>query len=110
MNLRAGQSQSFELSSFRIFDQKADSPLVSRADSSTQQIIDNAVLTGLEGSTVLYVAHRLEILTQFDRVMVMDQGRIVEFGDPRTLLQNPDSLFASTFNKANSQISSLNAK
>jgi ABC-type multidrug transport system fused ATPase/permease subunit len=63
-------------------------------------------MNGFEGSTVLYIAHRLEILSQFDRVMVMDQGQIAEFGDPRTLLQNPDSLFASTFRKANSQISS----
>ncbi|KAJ5195611.1 uncharacterized protein N7498_009049 [Penicillium cinerascens] len=78
----------------------------SRVDSSTQQIIDSAVLGGFEGSTVLYVAHRLEILSQFDRVMVMDKGQIVEFGDPRELLQKPDSLFASTFSKANSQISS----
>ncbi|KAF2259644.1 hypothetical protein CC78DRAFT_474996 [Lojkania enalia] len=81
----------------------------SRADSSTQQIIDSAVLSGFEGSTVVYVAHRLEILSQFDRVMVMDQGQIVEFGDPRTLLQMPNSLFASTFSKAHSQISNLNS-
>jgi ABC-type multidrug transport system fused ATPase/permease subunit len=58
---------------------------------------------------VLYIAHRLEILAQFDCVIVMDQGRIAEFGDPRELLQNPDSHFASTFKKAQSQISSLNA-
>jgi len=38
--------------------------------------------------------------------MVMDKGQIAEFGDPRELLQKPDSLFASTFSKANSQISS----
>ncbi|KAF2023756.1 hypothetical protein EK21DRAFT_80114 [Setomelanomma holmii] len=80
----------------------------SRADSSTQQTIDSAILNSFEGSTVLYVAHRLEVLSQFDRVMVMDQGRIAEFGDPRTLLQKPDSLFANTFNRAHSQISSLN--
>ncbi|KAJ5301233.1 hypothetical protein N7508_006096 [Penicillium antarcticum] len=78
----------------------------SRADTNTQQIMDSAVLGGFEGSTVLYVAHRLEILSQFDRVMVMDKGQIAEFGDPRELLQKPDSLFASTFSKANSQISS----
>ncbi|KAJ5654813.1 hypothetical protein N7490_001816 [Penicillium lividum] len=78
----------------------------SRADSSTQEIIDSVVLKGFDGSTVLYVAHRLEILTEFDRVLVMDKGQIAEFGDPRELLLQPDSLFASTFVKANSQISS----
>lgn len=64
------------------------------------------MLDGFEASTVLYVAHRLEILSQFDRVIVMDRGQIAEFGDPNELLQKPDSLFASTFSKANSQISS----
>ncbi|KAE8153728.1 P-loop containing nucleoside triphosphate hydrolase protein [Aspergillus avenaceus] len=78
----------------------------SRADSSTQEIIDSAVLKGFDGSTVLYVAHRLEILTQFDRVLVMDKGRIAEFGDPRELLEMPGSLFASTFSKAIARISS----
>ncbi|KAL6886032.1 P-loop containing nucleoside triphosphate hydrolase protein [Trichoderma evansii] len=77
----------------------------SRSDSSTQEIIDSAVLKGFEDSTILYVAHRLEILSQFDRVMVMDKGRIAEFGDPRELLQNPDSLFTNIFSKANLQIS-----
>ncbi|KAL4815806.1 P-loop containing nucleoside triphosphate hydrolase protein [Aspergillus spinulosporus] len=77
----------------------------SRADSITQEIINSAILGGFEGSTVLYVAHCLEILSQFDRVMVMDKGQIAKFGDPRKLLQKPDSLFASTFSKASSQIS-----
>jgi ABC-type multidrug transport system fused ATPase/permease subunit len=38
--------------------------------------------------------------------MVMDKGQVAEFGDPRELLQKADSLFASTFSKASSQISS----
>ncbi|KAF2158355.1 hypothetical protein M409DRAFT_38304 [Zasmidium cellare ATCC 36951] len=78
----------------------------SRVDSSVQETIDGAVMNGFEGSTLIYIAHRLEILSKFDRVIVMDQGRIVEFGEPQTLLQSPDSLFASTYSRATSQVSS----
>ena len=50
---------------------------------------------------MLYVAHRLDILSQFDRIVVLDKGHIVEFGHPLALLQRPDSHFYATFAKAN---------
>lgn len=46
------------------------------------------------GTTMLCVTHNLEDAKQFDRVVVVEGGRIVEHGDPRTLAARPDSVFA----------------
>lgn len=37
--------------------------------------------------TIIAVAHRLETILDFDRIAVLDQGRIIEEGSPSQLLQ-----------------------
>jgi ATP-binding cassette subfamily C (CFTR/MRP) protein 1 len=46
--------------------------------------------------TIIYIAHRLDTILDFDRVAVMDNGQIVECDDPRILLQR-SSLFRSLY-------------
>ncbi len=46
-------------------------------------------------STVITVAHRLATIVGGDFVLVMDKGRMGEFGPPDELLRNPDGLFSS---------------
>ena len=56
-----------------------------------------AVQAGLErlmvGRTVLAVAHRLSTIAEFDRVLVVERGRIVEDGAPQHLLMREDGEF-----------------
>jgi ATP-binding cassette subfamily B protein len=44
-------------------------------------------------STLLYVTHEVSEARAFDRVLVLDRGRIVEDGDPRVLAQMPSSRY-----------------
>ncbi|WVQ99735.1 hypothetical protein IAU59_006877 [Kwoniella sp. CBS 9459] len=44
-------------------------------------------------TTMLVIAHRLATIMQYDRVLVLDQGRIVESGEPLRLMEDPMTKF-----------------
>ena len=66
-------------------------------DYHTDQIIQNVIRNELQGSTVVTIAHRLDTVLDYDKIMVMDSGRIVEFDSPELLLKRKDSYFARMF-------------
>jgi ATP-binding cassette subfamily B protein len=57
----------------------------SALDTASEQEIHRALATLMRGRTVLAVAHRLSTLAQFDRIIVLAEGRIVEDGSPADL-------------------------
>lgn len=50
------------------------------------------------------IAHRLESLLDFDRVAVLDQGQLLEYGEPRELLADEGSAFASLFTSGRREV------
>lgn len=58
----------------------------SSIDTQTEQIIQRALSTLLEGRTSFVIAHRLSTIVNADWIIVMDQGRIVEQGVHEDLL------------------------
>ncbi|NOE33774.1 MULTISPECIES: ABC transporter ATP-binding protein [unclassified Ruegeria] len=65
----------------------------SALDSEVEASIQTALHRVMEGKTVLAIAHRLSTLSEMDRIVVLDQGRIVESGTHETLLDQ-GSLYA----------------
>ena len=57
----------------------------SSLDSASEIEIQRALEVLMQGRTVLAIAHRLSTVTKFDRVVVLQQGRIVEDGPPAEL-------------------------
>ncbi|KAJ3962062.1 hypothetical protein N0V92_001239 [Colletotrichum tropicale] len=58
----------------------------SNVDHETDEEVRRVMMEEFEGSTVVEVAHRLEAIVEYDVVVVMHEGRVVEVGDPRELL------------------------
>ncbi len=58
----------------------------SALDSEVEAAIQASLYKLMEGKTVVAIAHRLSTIAAMDRLVVMDQGRIVETGDHRSLL------------------------
>ncbi|CAN8014134.1 unnamed protein product [Ixodes persulcatus] len=62
-------------------------------DVETDLLIQQTLRDMMSGCTVLTIAHRIHTVLTSDRVVVMDQGRIVEVGSPTGLLADTKSSF-----------------
>ena len=59
----------------------------SAVDSETEKLIQDAINNLVKGRTTLMIAHRLSTLKQADKIVVIDKGRILEFGTPDELME-----------------------
>jgi subfamily B ATP-binding cassette protein MsbA len=66
----------------------------SSLDTESERYVEQALEQLLQGRTTLLIAHRLSTVRRADRVVVLDQGRIVETGSHDELLGREDGLFA----------------
>ncbi|XP_046390511.1 ATP-binding cassette sub-family C member 5-like [Ischnura elegans] len=62
-------------------------------DLETDSLIQNTVREEFSSCTVITIAHRIHTITSYDRVMVLDAGKVVEFDKPEALMIRPDSQF-----------------
>ena len=92
--LSAGQQQLFCLARalFQHNDPNNEARIVlvdeftSNMDHETETVVRETVARELAGRTVVEVLHRLEHILEFDLVVVLERGRVVEVGHPEELL------------------------
>ena len=60
----------------------------SALDSEVEAAIQNTLYGVMEGKTVIAIAHRLSTIARMDRIIVLDEGRIIEDGSHEALLKN----------------------
>ncbi len=70
----------------------------SALDSEVEAAIQGTLDTLMQGKTVIAIAHRLSTIAQMDRIVVVDQGRIVEEGTHADLLAK-NGLYAQFWNR-----------
>lgn len=70
----------------------------SALDSQTEERVQQAIDEASKGRTTIMVAHRLSTIAKADEILVLQQGKIVERGDHKTLLSQ-DGLYADMWRK-----------
>ncbi|OWF55505.1 multidrug resistance-associated protein 1-like [Mizuhopecten yessoensis] len=97
LNLSAGQRQLVCLGRALLHKNKILilDEATAAVDMETDDLIQQTIKMEFEECTVLTIAHRLNTIMDYDRVMVLDKGLIVEFDRPQTLLTDKDTVFYS---------------
>merc|ERR1711871_122487 len=97
-DLSAGEQQLLALARvlLRIHSANTNSPRIvvldeptANIDSQTDEVIQAVIREEMKDCTVITIAHRLNTVITNDNIIVMDQGRIVEYGKPAALLKKP---------------------
>ena len=69
-------------------------------DMKTEEKIQKALQYVLNNSTVITVAHRIKTIIDYDKILVLNNGKIEEFDTPKNLLKNEKSLFFQLYSKS----------
>ena len=70
----------------------------SSLDSKSEKLIQGALDNLMKGKTVIIVAHRLSTIMHSDRILVIEQGGIVEQGSHKVLLKKKKGIYSNLWN------------
>ena len=69
-------------------------------DYKTEEIIQKALNEILVNSTMICIAHRIKTVINMDKILVLENGEIVEFDTPQNLLNDKNSMFYDFYSKS----------
>jgi len=95
-NLSAGQRQLICIARVLLQDRKIVllDEATANIDAETDAKIQLILREFFKGKTVLTIAHRIDTIMDSDRVLLLDQGQKLEYGNPRTLIEDNGSEFS----------------
>ncbi|KAJ7440231.1 ABC protein [Mycena latifolia] len=76
-------------------------------DLETDNKIQRTIQTQFKDRTLICIAHRLRTIISYDRILVLDAGRIAEFDTPLNLFNRDDGVFHSLCEKSNITLSDI---
>ena len=69
----------------------------SSVDSNSEELIKKATIKITENNTSIIIAHRLSTILNSDKILVMDSGKLVEFGTHKVLLKKKNGYYRSLY-------------
>ncbi|KAG0349542.1 hypothetical protein BG004_004395 [Podila humilis] len=96
-NFSLGQRQLFCIARAILFQSRilVLDEATSAVDLQTDLLIQETIKKNFANCTVLMIAHRLNTIIECDKILVMEDGRVVEFDHPTKLIENKDGYFHS---------------
>ena len=61
----------------------------------TDEVIQKTIRSAFADNTILTIAHRLNTIIDYDKVIVLENGELREYDSPKKLLENKKSIFYS---------------
>lgn len=96
-SLSAGEAQLLAFT--RVYLQDPDLVILdeasSRLDPATERLIERAIDKLLAGRTAIIVAHRLATVQRADQILILEEGRVQEYGIRQQLAADPTSRFSA---------------
>ncbi|KAK1672356.1 P-loop containing nucleoside triphosphate hydrolase protein [Colletotrichum godetiae] len=88
--LSAGQKQLFCMARAILRDSRVLllDEATSSLDQATERVVQDLIGSEFQGWTVIVIAHRLRAILDFDKVVTLQDGKVVEFDSPKKLLEN----------------------
>ena len=97
LNLSVGQKQRLCLARGLFAARFSSLVLMDEPTSSLDLLTEEKIIAGIleefTSTTLLVSLHRLHLLPKFDRILMLDSGKIVADGSTRELLQNPGPVY-----------------
>lgn len=72
----------------------------SNIDMKTEELIQHTIHDILKDSTIMTIAHRIKTILNYDKILVLKDGKIEEFDTPSNLIANRSSLFYELYSKS----------
>ena len=69
-------------------------------DYKTETLIQKSIEKVLKHSTVITIAHRIKTIINYDRILVLAYGELIEFDTPKNLLSNKKGLFSELYRES----------
>jgi ABC-type multidrug transport system fused ATPase/permease subunit len=69
-------------------------------DYKTEEIIQKALNEIMSDSTMICIAHRIKTVVNADKIIVLENGKIIEFDTPKNLLNDKNSYFYDFYSKS----------
>ena len=69
----------------------------SSIDTETEEVIQYAIEKLISKRTSIIIAHRLSTIKNADYIMVMEKGRVIEFGNHQSLMEAPEGKYRELY-------------